>query len=458
VRPRSLARAISLVVLVLPLCGQELDGRPRAVAELRRIAGELEAFPTGDWFYGRPGTFPARPEFREPMNQLLAGLEGLHVHADDLLALLGDDDPRVRTLALAKLVAQGPPEELARVAELVQDDAPTFPRPKLMLGMAAAFGDQPAEWDTPAARELAWHVQQQTVGQVARELLEGIEREGRAPGWGWRSYRVLRATQGVVAGPVPGQLELSFALAPVDELPPVLRELTFVALWERHRLGRWIDERRAFRAARRLGRERLLALLTGELELEDPDFDARDWEAPRSAATRFVLRHASELLRREDADLLAELGHPIAAAELDPARAAAFLRPAVQEGLRGAFGYDEARAVAALWRLAGEEQADFVLEWLFSRAERERVDGLFYPLIDLALDRYEARDRRLLARLVRDPRVAQLNRAAFEHLVRGWNENLLEPIASEDELRQAGWRPELRTELEDRLRSRVEGW
>ena len=130
---------------------------------------------------------------------------------------------------------------------------------------------------------------------------------------------------------------------------------------------------------------------------DDPDLRA-DREPPGRffRIANFLLRHAAELFEPQDADALLagemrerarktmypliSSGWAIGAAELQPARASEILRAAMGR-FRGYEATGSALAAAALWRIRGATEVEFLADWFYARDEEvpglANVPGLF---------------------------------------------------------------------------------
>jgi hypothetical protein len=172
---------------------------------------------------------------------------------------------------------------------------------------------------------------------------------------------------------------------------------------------------------------------------------------------RFVLRHAGEVLRKEDAEALlacerrqwdyqqTENGEPpawfvgpwwlIAAADLKREEAGDLLHRAFGR-YRGGTDH-RAPAAVALWRFVGPAETEFLTEWFHTeqpapgKAPRFRAD--FLKGIN---GNRPNETRKLVAGLIRDRRFETLNWGALEELVRivnGWVER---PLVSPEDLKE----------------------
>jgi len=367
----------------------------------------------------------------------------------EVSGLLRHQDPKVRTLAMAWLFANDGQAALPRLVEFVNDPAQTFPTP---LPTAVAY--------LPGEERPSPPLKDHTVGDVARAMLAfymgsagyyyGVEGRGENPGFdgywagrgkrthclSWFAVRLDRSTHGVSPLRPRSAYRVYEVRREIDALPPIEREVALLGVFaDKNELRSLVTEQDLVFAGRRLGAERLLTLLRGEPLTDDPDlphFSERIQD--------FVLRNAAELLRPADGAWLLERGREthqadwfLAAAEVQPESAAEVLREAFKTCN---FLWDErTRAATALWRLAGQGNEDYLIDWFFRDNEpkmgREPYRAGF---IDFLTERFSVADRSLLARIARDIRFEQLDWGTLESLIRGLNRNLLHAIAPSNEL------------------------
>ena len=270
-------------------------------------------------------------------------LEGHSFPLEAVQALTSHANPRVRTLAIGDLFSRGDPRLLPAIFARVEDSALTFPAP---VPEARFYADSAVFRDVPK--------ESQTVGKVATTLLDAYLR--RAGYWyGPRSttscpdfehYWAARRERQVVASwllvhldaatqrTTPIQPSRGAALATlrarVEALPGDQRWWYTIVVGADEGGDHVFPAEVAVRAGRALGPARLMGMLDGAEPKDDPDLVMPPW--PESCGRgdvaapmrRFVLRHASELLRPADADALMRSPHE----EVDVwAIAAASLRP-----------------------------------------------------------------------------------------------------------------------------------
>ena len=431
---RSLLVSALLVLFLLPA-----SGASSVREDFEQAAGALSFFSWGDFLYGRELTLRVPGDEARKYNETLAhlidsGLAGTtgrpilrasrRASPEEVSALLRHENSKVRTLAMAWLFANKGQSALPQLVELVGDTAETFPVPQPVASIYLPGRDPP---DPP--------LKTQTVSDIARGMLAfymeragyyyGVEGKNEHPGfdeyWGRRSERAFclswfavkldRATGGISPLAYGAELRAHEVRRQVDELPPVDREVMLLGLFSaKTDLRDVVSEQDLVFAGRRLGAGRLLQLLRGESVIDDPDLPHY-----RDRIRDLVLQHSAELLRPADGPWLIEQGRTTRKA--DWFRAAAGVRPeSASVILREAFqtcdflGDGRARTATALWRLAGQENEDFLVEWFFGD-EAPKVGRAPYRVgfIDFLAERFQVIDRRLLARFVRDTRFEQLD-------------------------------------------------
>jgi hypothetical protein len=131
--------------------------------------------------------------------------------------------------------------------------------------------------------------------------------------------------------------------------------------------------------------------------------------------------------------------------------------------------YARAEIAAALWRIVGESEIDCLADWFFAEKVNNHPHstqtGLFLETIKGV--RAPA-DRKLLARLVTDPRLDKLDYQSFRsviELVNGWTK---QPVVARRDLHatweKGGWEPETPGDLKrladwcSKLRGSLSEW
>jgi hypothetical protein len=354
---------------------------------------------------------------------------------DEVLALLAHEDPRVRGLALLELFDRGEPALLPHLVALKDEASEAVP----MSGFPSAVHTTEP---TPA--------EPITVGRVARMLLllylnaagyqgslEGARGESDwAAYWEPRKDRAWCATWFAVqqlrsyGGGSPLR-EVPEALlqvrARVEALPSPDREL--LLLWLPDVEGAFTTKAERLAAAKRLGREQLMAVLSRNPPTDDPDLSEllpTGGTYPLERVAQFVLENAGELLDASDVPALLareawELGTGslenaglmrtalwrVAAAQLEPARAREHLESALKtytDGFVPEDSYDRLRVLSAAWRVNGEADDAWVAERFWAETRRRKATSSAPIAFIGELVRADPTDaRRKLAVLVRHP-------------------------------------------------------
>jgi RNA polymerase sigma factor (sigma-70 family) len=450
---------------------------PKTTAETTKrfedLAGKLAMFPTGDFVYGRAdrtdlelGRFVPK-KWSEPWLEVYAALSTGRDNVDDLVGLLKHKDPRVRTLALAALFDRQGPKLLPHLAALVGDKEKTVPEVQIRRHLMAS----PKEVDL-----LPQDFKEQTVGDVAAQLVNcwlyaaGYTVKDFESYWGARKDREFCASWFLVRFNRAGQGTSSFdkKRAPlirairkdIDALPETDRD--WVLLWlaantdssssdEPNRLLATPEERVA--AGKRLGPDRLMDLIQDKPISKDPDLAAKDRRTrDREYLILWVLRHAGQLLRPEDAPAILEMekslrGQPpwcaIAAAELQPAKAREWLRGAIGrfagEPVYTHLAWSRADLAAGLWRIVGPSEIDYLADWFYGETVNKNPHSTQTGRFLEAIRGVRApADRKLVARLVADARLDKLDYQSLRSLVEVVNGWTKAPVVAAEELRP-GW-------------------
>jgi len=288
-----------------------------------------------------------------------------------LLSLLKDRDPKIRTLAAAALVAKGEPRLQQYLGALLDDQSQTFD--EMQLPMSAS----------PFAKT-------QFVPQtVATAVLRLIEYPNKAA---FDRYWATHANREYCADWFLWQFRhkqvAPLAIQDIQSVPSPDREM--ITLWIG--VGGWPLHYDGFppaevaAAAKRLGRDRILAVLRGQPPGSDPDIKSINtgWQPGDQyyVMSRFLLSHAKGLLLPSDADLLLTLeaeerkrndSHDlhyeqswlIAAASLQSGRADQIL----DEAERNYLG--RADIPLARWGIEGPSSLPKILHWFYGPYDSE---------------------------------------------------------------------------------------
>jgi len=323
------------VRITRPRPSPDADGfRVRVIS----IAGHLTHFATRAIVTNRPLRtieFPANVTAEQ--EQLVADLQNLGHDPDELHRLLNDPNPRVRTIALGALFARENPQDLPYIAKLIDDRVTTLP--DLHESMNATRRIPPVLSDETEGP--------QTVGQVASAMIQfyieaaHVEEAVRANGYpipepelslafdrywaerkdlthcaSWFLVKLERATRETLPLQSRYRADVSGALAQIRELPAPERDWTllFAAYGEHLPSEQYVgDDAEFLRAAQEIGPDSLMKFLLREPFSSDPDLDVGASSPSASVhffvpVSRFILTHATALLRPRDARALLEDG------------------------------------------------------------------------------------------------------------------------------------------------------
>ena len=472
--------------------------------ELETLAARLPCFDTQDLLWGRmPGISldSISAQDATPYCRGIAELVAMQAGEGDLLPLLKHPDAKVRTLAMARLMLNHDAKALPAIVALAYDPAPTFPNPQPPPSYLAMSGVGPPPKD-------------QTVGSIAKGIGDfylnaagyggGIDGYPGFPAYwqahkscdtcaSWFMVQLMRAHGGVAPIPANCIEKVREVRARVNHSPEPDREWTLLLLGSSFQLDpggpkaavdAFISEDEMIIVGQRLGPEKLLAGLRRHVPCDDPDLQASGVASPGalpadSAMRLFILHHASQLLRPQDADaLLAQreaerarenglnsAAWAIAAAHLQPGRAGDILRNDLiyfQSPKRDwDDGYDQADLGITLWQMEGKSGADFLTKLFYE--DLSKKNGHIIPeacsrLIDGVADTPSART--LLAKIADDPRYKSMGAYATMSLARAVNRWVPTPVVSDKEINALYGQPplELVARVLDRLHQSVPSW
>jgi len=474
-------------------------------SELEDIAAHLPCFDTTGLLYDRMQESRWLSEKDEaPYRQYIAHLMAMQANEEDLLPLLTHNDPKVRTLAMAKLMMNDDTKALPAIVALAHDPAPTFPNPQPDARTLAMSGVGPPPKD-------------QTVGSIATAIgnvylnaagwrygINGGGGESGFPGYwqahkdrascaSWFIVQLLRATQGTSPIPSARVDKIRQVRARVDQLKEPDRDWTLLLLGPSWRLDPgdpdpranvFISDDEITKIGQRLGPDNLLLALQGRIPSDDPDLRPGGIAMPgmgsSSAAMQlFILHHAIDLLLPKDASALLDQRSAerirknglvsawwtIAAARLQSNRASSLLHDdllffAVPKRAWD-FGYDQADLGITLWQMEGSSEADFLESWFYS--DLSKKNGHIIPdACSRFIDGVAATPstRELLAKIVNDPRYTTISAYATMSLAKAVNHWVAKPIVSDKEIYDLYGQPpkELVSRLLDRLHQSVASW
>lgn len=282
-------------------------------------------------------------EAREQQVGLMADLQTWSKHPEVVRSLIQHTDAKVRTLALGALFVGEDFQDLPLIASLEDDQSPSFLSLQNPL-RSYQFGEK------PIADPISELEEPQTVGEVARKMLEWYTsaafiterirfleywtpRAQRRTCASWFQARMSRAKRKMT----PFPLEYSqHAIRILDEIRATpTTERAWTLLYVIHiggnqftdQLGNCSMDAELLAAFKAVGPDSIIQFLKQRRVTDDPDlwFDDKQRTNVFSSMSRFVLQHATELLRPQDAPVLLEcseepdissLGWAAAAAEL----------------------------------------------------------------------------------------------------------------------------------------------
>jgi hypothetical protein len=409
----------------------------------------------------------------EEQQRLVTELRALSGDRESLAALLHDANPKVRTLALGAIFQREDGRDLPLIANLLNDPAPTFPNLHDVMGSGG--GPQPlAEIENP-----------QTVADVAQAMLAywGILHNGRtvetefgdvrpiaittndfAEYWkkyagreysaSWFAVKMKRATRYIPIQP-QSRPDIDRVLTEMKALP--MPDRAWIQLYVLAPQG-WIEfepedlvatDGELIAMVKTLTPESRLLFLQRRKVSDDPDLlmDKDDLQFIRMS--NFLLRHADQLLRPEDADALLACQYvlkqsggvnpawAVGAALVAPARASEILHNALTQETRN---YEDAAGTlaGALWRIRGPAEMDFLVNWFY--AELPTASELLHQPMGLLWEA-EATARpdtkELIAALVKDPRFDRTDWGILSELLKMVNAERSTPLVKQSDISDA---------------------
>ena len=234
-----------------------------------------------------------------------------------------------------------------------------------------------------------------------------------------------------------------------------------------------VDDETLIRAVRGIGAPALMDFLFGRSpDVSDPDFRLGPHTAvPYVRMVDFILRHAVDILPDAPVDALLQLERrhlagesvgdaprcaipawSIAAADLQPDRARTILRSAMQRFV-DVFNVDclDARALLALalWRHAGADELDYLVNWFYTDSPRANSSGSGRHRFAAACINEE--NWPLLRALLADDRISEADAGTVKRLIFAVNALAGREVANLGGVEATGCTPELLL----RLRSAV---
>ncbi len=428
---------------------------PKAAFE--KAAGELKFLAAGDLLYDR---LPDRLNPREDLeshNKIIAELLARPDSFDDLVPLLKDTDPKVRTLAVAALNHKNDPKLLPLLVPLCNDTAVTLPHPGLVAMIPGMDKDiTPLEPQTVADFPKAILRQYLKAAGYNSDLANVEEywrvRKDRAFCASWFKIQYDRATQHASPVPAARAPQLQALRDRIDQLPEKDRALNVLYLSVPDHV--LYDDASCLAAAKTLGPEALLEALRGRCPSTDPDLHPRiGGDDPLDPVNLWILKHAKELLLPQYADVLLKLevgpyffAHPfkpihtpwyaIAAANLAPEQSKAILLDAFKRfGHEGyADAWNRADLAIALWKQRGAEESPFLINWFYGETLKdEGVPDSRCKFLE-SLDPKSPGTRKIIAGLIAEPRFSSLDWSSLKAMIRIINTWSASPVVSPEEI------------------------
>jgi hypothetical protein len=388
-------------------------------AQVNAIAGHLTHFATRAIIVNRPLRaieFPA--EVVAEQARLVADLKNLGRNPDELHRLLNDPNPRIRTIAMGALFVREDPHDLPYIAQLIDDHTATVQElhESISAIVSPALGK---ETEGP-----------QTVGQVASAIVQfyleaahmqaahyangnpipeaelksefaeyWAERKDRIHCASWFLVKLERATRETLPLQPQYRTDVDTVFAQIRELPSPERDWTlfFISYGGRGPSVPYVGYDAFLQAAQEIGPDALMKFLLREPFSSDPDLDISA-SSPNTSAeffvpvARFILTHATALLRPSDARALLEDGAPRylnlrisestgwvrAAANLlgrrDPQEAALWMKADLRDSA-ACTNIDLYRRVvvaSALWLMHGPIEKELLTQWFYSLPDPAR--------------------------------------------------------------------------------------
>ena len=414
----------------------ETANMQETAAAFRKLAQRIHWFFVDDLFFDRFSTSHYMNGFYNPLDiELLSSIDFSQYPAANLIELLRDEDPKVRTLALAALFSKDDPFVLPQVVTLANDRAESFPEPDLL-----AMPLQPTRLHTT------------TVGSAATCFVDTyLSEAGYKSSWAWgcrsnlgtgpgsfgdywekhkdRKYcaswfavKLRRATMGMGMYPtdVLRRPLINAVRKQIDRIPSLDRE--WILLWLcSYRMGRGLypmtiaSDFEILAAMKKLGPDNLLLMLQGKIPSADPDLQLQSNLSRYRELMLFVLARAKQVLQAKQVDaILACANNPksliektywiIAAAQLEPKRASELLYAQLSNLPAYDHGEQKADLLATLWKECGSKEQMRLIDCFYDNATSDCRRLWLEEITD-----HRPETKLLLRSLINDKRFDQLN-------------------------------------------------
>jgi len=428
------------ITVILFLCFSEarLRSADDLVQEARRIAGSLVHLDSpwvryDSWPSRYPGGGRANDSQMKLTDDAMHLVKSMAAHPDAALACVKDADAKVRTLGLMALFETEDPQHLPSIASLMDDKAATFTH----IGISQSPGN---EYEQKAdVREFAVNLLQAWMRGSGYSIWVGGEERNRnafAKYWAthmerkhffglWR-MKLDRASKGGNPPAKECYPKLDALRKEIEALPSPDRELVLLCLWTGPKPSgpsershkRWLSDEELVNCAKNLGRDKLLNILVGTVPSDDPDLqvkDASNTSVPVWPVAHFILEHANELLQREDIGRLLQIqkagffkspSWAIAVSRLDPERATSVLKADFKSFITSdSDARNQEELAIELWRVAGEREMDFLIDWFYSEDSILHLDQHHLDSLFSAAKLPETRSQPWLRKIIEDPRL-----------------------------------------------------
>ena len=379
-----------------------------------------------------------------------------------LAALLKHADPKIRTLALSAIFQREDGRDLPLIATLINDSAETFPALQESMSSVGGSPIEPTQSVAHVAQAMLafWGVLRdgRQVGMFGREgELAGLSTsdfaeywkkyEGREHSASWFAVKMKRATRRTTPIQPEYRADIQRVVDEIRALPMPTRSWTQLYVlcpdsWFLDSSSRLATDEELITSAKALGQETLLRFLQRLPVTDDPDLRTDKANDALQPIKNFILYHAGELLRPEDADALLACEKSertksgvspvwsIGAASVQPARAGEILRAALARETRS---YVDAagQLAGAMWRIRGAEEIDFLADWFFTAAEPMPQPEAFLWIVGAA-GRSDTRE--LLAALVKHPRFEFTDWTTLKEILKITNADRPTPLVNQEDI------------------------
>jgi hypothetical protein len=430
-------------------------GADSTLDAFQRLADQFKFFGDHELLYGRSEIYLADPAAMPAYLSTLAEFTSRNDKVEDLIPLLHQSNPRLRVLAIIALYLKGADHALPEINRMVDDPQAAFPNPPYDRRALRFSGIGPPR-------------ESQTVGEVANGVLRVYydaagfnyhmhadpfadyweSRKGRTNCAGWFLVRLCRANQHTSPMPDGSLPRIERLRGEIDQIPIEQRRwiLLRLAEYECNAYDRpyIVSDGELSRLCHDIGSETMRSMLylgRGDPPRanvpDDPDLDL-------NSLRWFVYDHAKDLLGEKDADGVLAAGNAIAAAELRPAMASQWLREELERQSGEFNGWERAKVLAALWRITGIADADFIIDHYFGDAP----DPGSFPcerraFLEACAGHPRPEFSALVDRIIRDPRLDKTGPDSAYALIEIMSKSLGKPLVSDDELNDCRGHDEL---------------